>query len=654
MGFDRNVVLFQFQDRRQGVFAPGIMLYAVFEGSQGVQLFTYRRFAADGLSQAGKKNLPGGIGRKAGTTEVRDDKGRYSTDVRTGHGSTRPIPTAVTRRFKTGGKGTPNRVVVMITFPAGSGNMDPVAPVGIAGFYASFPKSAYLNDVRVIAANNIVTEILVTGRKDDQATLHGRVGALVAIGIAAGIFHKVSNSCRHGRSLFHLHVIGQLLIGHNAVTVDIGEIPPAVLGDDSASVGPLFDSSVCGQIAGDLVVGNFSQYTWWYIRRCYGLIMEKDFGNKISIPNNEIGKVSKRGYVLSQFARFVRPGAVRVGATASPEKLVYASAYKSAGGDSVIVVLVNRDFKNDKSVTIKVQGADVKSFHMYTTSEAKNAKDEGEVEVNNGSVTIKMESGATNKDCIVTLVGVGTPADPVPREPFGGKVAEIPGKIEVENFDIPGTGKANKSYNENDSDDRGAESNDGKSYREGTGVDIYKKATGYVVGYNEEGEWLEYSVNVKEAGDYTVFASVATSNSTSGFSLSLDGDVIAEKVALSGTSFDEFTKVKTNVKLPAGEHILRMTVTGSWFDIDYLNFVKGKDATDPDEQKNSIADVRMHMPTEAENYRVFDVNGMYVGMFKAMTKADVQNMTKKMARQSGVYFVKSVRGGKSYRISVTK
>ena len=48
-----------------------------------------------------------------------------------------------------------------------------------------------------------------------------------------------------------------------------------------------------------LVVGNFNQYTWWYIRRCYGLIMEKDFGNKLSIPSNEIGKVSKRGYVLS-------------------------------------------------------------------------------------------------------------------------------------------------------------------------------------------------------------------------------------------------------------------------------------------------------------------------------------------------------------------
>ena len=398
-----------------------------------------------------------------------------------------------------------------------------------------------------------------------------------------------------------------------------------------------------------LAIGNFNQYTWWYIRRCYGLIMEKDFGNKLQIPQNEIGKISKRGYVLSQFARFVRPGAVRVGATANPEKEVFASAYKSKDGDSVIVVLVNRDYKNSKTVTVNVKGADVETFHVYTTSEAKNAKYEGEVEVKNGSVTITMDAGnSSNKDCIVTLVGSGTPADPVPREPFGGKVAEIPGKIEVENFDIPGTGKGNKSYSENDSEDRGE-----TNYREGTGVDIYKKATGYVVGYNEEGEWLEYSVNVKDAGDYTMFASVATSNSTSGFSLSLDGKTLVENVALSGTSFDEFTKVKANVTLPAGEHILRMTVTGSWFDIDYFNFAKGKDAADPDDKTIGLRGANFRLPTEAENYSVFDVNGVLVGKFQATTKADVQRMTKSVVRQNGIYFVKSL-GGKSYRISVAK
>ena len=399
-----------------------------------------------------------------------------------------------------------------------------------------------------------------------------------------------------------------------------------------------------------MVVGNFNQYTWWYIRRCYGLIMEKDFGNKLQIPQNEIGKISKRGYVMSQFARFVRPGAVRVGATANPEKEVFASAYKSKDGDSVIVVLVNRDYKNSKTVTVNVKGADVETFHVYTTSEAKNAKYEGEVEVKNGSVTITMDAGnSSNKDCIVTLVGSGTPADPVPREPFGGKVAEIPGKIEAENFDVPGTGKGNKSYSENDSEDRGE-----TNYREGTGVDIYKKATGYVVGYNEEGEWLEYSVNVKEAGDYTMFASVATSNSTSGFSLSLDGKTLVENVALSGTSFDEFTKVKANVTLPAGEHILRMTVTGSWFDIDYFNFAKGKDAADPDDKTIGLRGANFRLPTEAENYSVFDVNGVLVGKFMATTKADVQRMTKSVVRQKGIYFVKSLKSGNAYRISVTK
>ena len=399
-----------------------------------------------------------------------------------------------------------------------------------------------------------------------------------------------------------------------------------------------------------MVVGNFNQYTWWYIRRCYGLIMEKDFGNKLQIPQNEIGKISKRGYVMSQFARFVRPGAVRVGATANPEKEVFASAYKSKDGDSVIVVLVNRDYKNSKTVTVNVKGADVETFHVYTTSEAKNAKYEGEVEVKNGSVTITMDAGnSSNKDCIVTLVGSGTPADPVPREPFGGKVVELPGKVEAENFDIPGTGKGNKSYSENDSEDRGE-----TNYREGTGVDIYKKATGYVVGYNEEGEWLEYSVNVKEAGDYTMFASVATSNSTSGFSLSLDGKTLVENVALSGTSFDEFTKVKANITLPAGEHILRMTVTGSWFDIDYFNFAKGKDAADPDDKTIGLRGVDFRMPTEAENYSVFDVNGVLVGKFQATTKADVQRMTKSVVHQNGIYFVKSLKGSKAYRISVAK
>ena len=404
-----------------------------------------------------------------------------------------------------------------------------------------------------------------------------------------------------------------------------------------------------------LAVGNFSQYTWWYIRRCYGLIMEKDFGNKLSIPTGDIGKVSKRGYVMSQFARFIRPGAVRVGATLKPEANVFASAYKSAGEDSLIVVLLNRDYGSAKTITVNVPGASkLTSFHVYTTSESKNAKYEGEVEVTNGSATIKMESGATNKDCIVTLVGEIGDVVKTPREPFGGKAVELPGKIEAENFDIPGTGKENKTYNENDADDHGE-----TNYREGTGVDIYKKATGYIVGYNQAGEWLEYTVNVKEAGDYTFFAAVASANATSGFNMTLDGKELTGDISVPKNdgeeNYDDYNKVQKNVTLPAGEHILRFTVVGDWMDVDYFTFVKGKDATDPEPIGGDpmFTATRLKMPTEAENYRIFDMNGSFLGMVRAAGLQDLRANTASLVKCGGAYLAKSANG-RVMRLQVTK
>lgn len=205
----------------------------------------------------------------------------------------------------------------------------------------------------------------------------------------------------------------------------------------------------------------------------------------------------------------------------------------------------------------------------------------------------------------------------VPRSPYGENVVNIPGKIEAENFDVPGTGAANKTYNDSDSENRGK-----STYRadDASSADLYDKATGVILGYNQEGEWFEYSVNIKEAGDYTMFASVATDNSTSGFSLSIDGGTIVENIPTSGTSFDSFDFVKANVTLPEGEHILRMTVTGSWFDIDYFTFVKGKDATDPEAYKTqnpeSFTALKMASNTET-TFFLFDLQGKQVARFNA-------------------------------------
>ncbi len=76
-----------------------------------------------------------------------------------------------------------------------------------------------------------------------------------------------------------------------------------------------------------MVDAEFQAYVWWYIRRGYG-------------PMREDGTVSKRGEMMAHFARFVRPGAVRVDATANPRDGVLVSAYEQTDG-SVVVVAVN-------------------------------------------------------------------------------------------------------------------------------------------------------------------------------------------------------------------------------------------------------------------------------------------------------------------------
>ncbi|SHK80015.1 carbohydrate-binding protein [Fibrobacter sp. UWEL] len=175
--------------------------------------------------------------------------------------------------------------------------------------------------------------------------------------------------------------------------------------------------------------------------------------------------------------------------------------------------------------------------------------------------------------------------EPVPQSPFKGVANAIPGKIEAEDFDVPGVGKGNESYSDKDSKNQGD-----SDYRkdDAPAVDLYKKSDGrIVVGYNQTGEWLEYTVNVAATGEYTMNASVASANETSGFKLSMDGKDITEEIAVpkgaslddESANYDDYQMVSAKVNLTEGEHILRFTVTGDWMDIDYIEF-ENKDAPD--------------------------------------------------------------------------
>jgi len=85
---------------------------------------------------------------------------------------------------------------------------------------------------------------------------------------------------------------------------------------------------VAENIHNGLVVGNMSAYVWWYIRRSYG-------------PMNENGTISKRGYMMAHFSKYVRPGDVRIAATESPADNVLISAYKGSD-NQVTIVAINK------------------------------------------------------------------------------------------------------------------------------------------------------------------------------------------------------------------------------------------------------------------------------------------------------------------------
>lgn len=233
-------------------------------------------------------------------------------------------------------------------------------------------------------------------------------------------------------------------------------------------------------------------------------------------------------------------------------------------GDIAVALLNN----NSSTQTVECNFADIGVEGEVDVRDAWKKKDLGPV----SHVSIELPAHGS---ALLRLV-----LKPVPRAPFKGKALAIPGKIEVEDFDINGVGQGNTTYNEKDTENHGD-----SDYRPGTGVDLYKKATGVIVGYNQAGEWLEYTVKVASTGTYTMNASVASANSTSSFKLSMDGKDITEEIAVPAATegednYDEYNTVEAKVNLTEGEHILRFTVTGDWMDIDWIEFCAGESCED--------------------------------------------------------------------------
>ncbi len=151
------------------------------------------------------------------------------------------------------------------------------------------------------------------------------------------------------------------------------------------------------------------------------------------------------------------------------------------------------------------------------------------------------------------------------RDYFLGAPIPVPGIVEAEDFDIGGEGL---SYHDMDGQ------NIAGAYRPDEAVDIYDiNSTGYHVGNALPGEWMEYSLQVLQEGDYQVDVHYATTKPGGSFQLQI-GQVRSDTFQVSSTGSWVATKKLTfGMTLTAGEQIMRFNIVAMpLFNIDKIEF----------------------------------------------------------------------------------
>ena len=140
---------------------------------------------------------------------------------------------------------------------------------------------------------------------------------------------------------------------------------------------------------------NMSAYIWWYLRLPGCNIINAD------------GSIQKKGYIMGQFSKFVRPGYTRIDATYQPQSGVYVVGFKGA---EIVIVAVNQNTAS-KSQTFAFQNGTVAKVNKYTTSSTKNI-------TNDGGVTMTGNSFTTTLDAQSVTTFVGTPSTSIAFSQF--------------------------------------------------------------------------------------------------------------------------------------------------------------------------------------------------------------------------------------------
>lgn len=136
----------------------------------------------------------------------------------------------------------------------------------------------------------------------------------------------------------------------------------------------------------DCLQAGMSAYVWWYIVRYYGPICDGTYARK--------GEITKKGYVMSQYSRFVRPGYHRIECNDLPRTwTLYLTAYKDSSSSTAVIVAVSAG-TSALNLVFKIPNGAMNIATPYTTTATKNCVQGDDVQIVDNRFTFTLEASS--------------------------------------------------------------------------------------------------------------------------------------------------------------------------------------------------------------------------------------------------------------------
>lgn len=236
----------------------------------------------------------------------------------------------------------------------------------------------------------------------------------------------------------------------------------------------------------------------------------------------------------------------------------------------------------------------------------------------------------------------------VTQEPYKA-IFSIPGFVQLEDYDMGGQ---SVSFYDKDF------VNEGGAYRE-DGVDIVQvdsadASKGYAIGYTQAGEWLEYSVNVVTTGKFVFRASVADGLEGGSIRLFIDGKAVTDTVAVPQTEdWNTYTLMDGETsEIEKGDHVLRVLFTGSYVNIDWIQFALTKEELGTTGIRKVPTYSMDFMPNMQRSLKVYGANGRFMGSVEPRAGLALTETLKAAGFAQGIYMVRGSGMAKALRVQL--